>query len=127
MPTYVFICLDCGKKFEQFFSYAEYGVKKAVCSYCGSENNRRKMTKVRVKRGPSEKIADLSDPSLLDRVDEDPKLLGKMMREMGNDMESDLPAEYGEVIDRLEAGQSPDEITSAMEGGTESASDDAVG
>lgn len=127
MPTYGFICLDCGNKFEQFFSYAEYGVKKAECSKCGSENNRRKLTKVRVKRGTGDNIAHLADPSLLDRVDQDPKLLGKMMRELGSDMESDLPAEYGEVIDRLESGQSPDEITSAMEGGSEDSADNAVG
>lgn len=127
MPTYVFVCLDCGKKFEQFFSYADYGVKKAVCPHCGGENNRRKMTKVRVKRVAGDNLTQLADPALLDRVDEDPKLLGKMMRELGSDMESDLPSEYGEVIDRLESGQSPDEITSAMEGGSEESADNAVG
>lgn len=127
MPTYVFICLNCEKKFEQFFSYVEYGVKKPVCAYCGSENVRRKMTKVRVKRGDAGNVANLVDPSLLDRVDEDPKLLGKMMRELGNDMQSELPSEYGEVVDRLESGQSPDQITSAMEGGSEDAGDNAVG
>ena len=33
--------------------------------------------------------------------------LSAMMRKMGAEMGEDLPAEFDEVVDRLEAGQSP--------------------
>lgn len=127
MPTYLYYCLDCGKSFERIFSYAEYGKKKAICPHCNSENNRRKQTKVRIKKDRGERLSQLADPNLLDSIDNDPKALGKMMRDLGNGLEVDMPEEYSEVVDRLEAGQSPDEISDAIEGGSDTTEDDAVG
>jgi len=126
MPTYEFICLDCGKKFEQFFSYSNYGNKPAICVFCGSQNNKRKLSKVRVKRKGGD-LSALSDPALLDQIDDNPKLLGKMMRELGSDMESELPSEFDEVVDRLESGQSPDEITNSLSDSNVNTDDGAVG
>jgi hypothetical protein len=37
-----------------------------------------------------------------------------MMRKMGSELGEDLPPEFGDVVDRLEAGQSPEEIESAI-------------
>ena len=37
-----------------------------------------------------------------------------MMRKMGNEMGEELPPEFDDVVDRLEAGQSPEEIESAL-------------
>lgn len=59
-------------------------------------------------------MEQLADPSMLANLDEDPKALGHMMRKMGSEMGEELPAEFDEVVDRLEAGQSPEEITSAI-------------
>jgi arylsulfatase len=42
------------------------------------------------------------------------KALARMMRKMGGEMGKDLPAEFNDVVDRLEAGQSPEEIESAL-------------
>jgi hypothetical protein len=50
----------------------------------------------------------------LDGIEEDPRALGKMMRKMGGQMGEDLPPEFDDVVDRLEAGQSPEEIESAL-------------
>jgi hypothetical protein len=53
----------------------------------------------------------LADPANLDGLDEDPRALGKMMKEMKTQMgENDLPGEFDEVVDRLEKGQTPDQI-----------------
>lgn len=44
-------------------------------------------------------------------LDSDPRSLGRMMRDMKNEVGAqDLPGEFDEVVDRLEKGQSPDEI-----------------
>jgi hypothetical protein len=40
--------------------------------------------------------------------------LARMMRKMGGEMGEDLPPEFDDVVDRLEAGQSPEEIESAL-------------
>ena len=54
------------------------------------------------------------DISSFEGVEEDPRALGKMMRKMGSEVGEDLPPEFDEVVDRLEAGQSPEEIESAL-------------
>ncbi len=50
----------------------------------------------------------------LEGLENDPKALGQMMKKMGREMGKDLPPEFDEVTDRLEAGQSPEEIESAL-------------
>ena len=114
MPTYDFICLDCRKRFDIFLSYKEYGVKPVTCSHCGSSNIRRRVPRVRILKSEEARLSQLADPSMLDGIDNDPKALGQMMRKMGTEMGEELPAEFDEVVDRLEAGQSPDEITNAI-------------
>ena len=114
MPTYDFICLNCRKRFDVFLSYKEYGVKPVTCSHCGSSNIRRRVPRVRILKSEEARLSQLADPSMLDGIDNDPKALGQMMRKMGNEMGEDLPAEFDDVVDRLEAGQSPEEIESAL-------------
>ena len=36
--------------------------------------------------------------------------MGRMMRKMGNEMGEEMPPEFSEVVDRLEKGQSPEDI-----------------
>jgi len=47
-------------------------------------------------------------------LENDPKAMGKMMRKMGKEMGEDVPPEFNDVVDRLESGQSPEEIESSM-------------
>ncbi|MDX1437643.1 MAG: hypothetical protein R3335_12570, partial [Anaerolineales bacterium] len=56
----------------------------------------------------------LADPANLEGLDDDPKALGRMMREMSSEMGEDMGPEFDEVIDRLESGQSPEEIEESM-------------
>jgi len=117
MPTYDFICQDCKKRFDVFMTYNEYGTKPVVCSHCGSENTRRRMTRVRIAKSEEsrlESMSDFADPSALEGLEDDPQALGRMMRKMGNEMGEELPPEFDEVVDRLEKGQSPEEIESAL-------------
>lgn len=58
---------------------------------------------------------DLTDPSMLADLDEDdPKSIARWMRKMGSEAGEDMPEEFDEVIDRLERGQSPEDIEEAM-------------
>ena len=54
------------------------------------------------------------DMGNLDGLEDDPKALGRMMRKMGKEMGEEMPPEFDDVVDRLEAGQSPEEIESAL-------------
>ena len=57
---------------------------------------------------------DFSDPSALAGLENDPQAMGRMMRKMGNEMGEQLPPEFNDVVDRLEKGQSPEEIEKEM-------------
>jgi len=85
------------------------------CSHCGSDKVRRRITKVRIAKTDESRLESAAnDFSGFEDLEDDPKALGKMMRKMGGEMGEDLPAGFDEVVDRLEAGQSPEEIESVL-------------
>ena len=114
MPTYQYRCLDCKRRFEIFLTYAEYGTKAVSCPLCASVKVQRRIGRIRVARSEESRLDDYSDPSSMEGLEDDPKALGRMMRKMSNEMGEDLGPEFGEVIGRLESGQSPEEIEKSM-------------
>jgi putative FmdB family regulatory protein len=115
MPTYDFVCNNCNQRFEIFLSYSEYGKKKVTCTHCGSKNVRRRMTKVRIAKSEESRMDAMADEfSDFEGLEEDPRAMGRMMRKMGKEMGEELPPEFDEVVDRLESGQSPEEIEKAL-------------
>jgi len=115
MPTYDFICNSCNQRFDVFMTFSDYGKKAVLCTHCNSENVRRRMTKVRIAKSEESRMESMAENfSGFENLEEDPKALGEMMRKMGNTMGEDLPPEFDEVVDRLESGQSADEIESAL-------------
>ncbi len=115
MPIYEYRCLDCGRRFSIFWrtiSAAEEGTPR--CPRCGSERVQRLISRVRVLRSEEAALEELADPAAWGDFDEnDPKSMGRMMRKMMNELGSEMdevPPELEEVVDRLEAGQSPEEI-----------------
>ncbi|WKZ37160.1 MAG: zinc ribbon domain-containing protein [Anaerolineales bacterium] len=115
MPTYDFLCNACEKRFDVFMTFSEYGNKPIHCASCGSSQVRRRMTKVRIAKSEESRLESVAgDFSGFEGIKDDPKALGQMMRKMSGEMGEDLPAEFDEVVDRLEAGQSPEEIESVL-------------
>lgn len=110
MPLYEYRCLDCKKRFDVFMTYTEYGSKPVTCKHCGNENVTRRIGRIRIAKSEDSRLDDLSDPSSLEGLENDPKALGKMMRKMSGELGEEMPPEFNEVVDRLEKGQSPDEI-----------------
>jgi putative FmdB family regulatory protein len=114
MPTYDFVCRNCDQRFDVFMSFSEYGKHKVKCTNCGSTNVRRRMTRVRVARSEESRMENLADDSALEGLENDPRALGQMMKKMGREVGEDLPPEFDDMAERLEAGQSPEEIESAL-------------
>ena len=114
MPNYEYYCLECKKRFESFFTFAEYKTKTARCTHCSSSNVQRKIGRIRVARSDENYMESLADPGSPDRIDEDPRALGKMMRQMSSQLGEDMGTEFNEVVSRLEAGQSADSIEADM-------------
>jgi putative FmdB family regulatory protein len=114
MPTYDYRCLACRRKFDKFLTYQDYETAQVACPFCKSAKVTRAIGRVRVTRGSFGHLADMADPAVLDQIDDDPKKLGQMMREMKSEVGAELGGEFDEVVDRLEKGQSPDEIDQAF-------------
>jgi hypothetical protein len=95
-------------------SFSEYGTRTVTCPKCSSKNVRRGIPRVRMTKSEDSRMESLasefSDPSALAGLENDPQAMGRMMRKMGKEMGEDIPPEFNEVVDRLEKGQSPEEI-----------------
>lgn len=115
MPTYDYACGKCGKRFDVHLSYSEYGTKPVLCVHCGSDQVKRRLNRVRVAKSEDSRMDSMGDefPDL-EGLENDPQAMGRMMRKMGREMGEDLPPEFDDVVDRLEAGQSPEDIEQAL-------------
>ncbi len=114
MPDYEFRCLNCHRRFDIFFAYNDYGKLPVQCPHCKSTNVQRKIGRVRFARSDESRLENLADPSNLAGLEDDPKSLGRMMRQMSAETGEDIGPEFDEVVNRLESGQSPDEIEKQM-------------
>lgn len=117
MPIYEYACLDCRKRVNVFFrTFAEASDEAARCPLCGGSNLRRLVSRVAVKRSEDSRLDDLADDtSLMSGLEsEDPRALAHFMRKMSDETGEPLDSEMTEVIDRLESGESPEEIEKSM-------------
>lgn len=114
MPSYDYRCDDCSKRSIIYQTYEEYGESPVECPHCGSKNLQRIIGRIRIAKSEDARLDDLSDPSGWDLDENDPKSMAKMMRKMGNELGEDMPAEFDEVVDRLEAGEDPENIEKDM-------------
>lgn len=107
MPVYSFVCEKCGVRFARHLSYQDYGATRLNCPKCGSAQVRRRIGRVRMLRGEGSDIANLDDPG---ELAEDPRALARTMRRMSSEMGEELGPEFDEVADRLDKGQTPEDI-----------------
>ncbi|HHE71907.1 MAG TPA: zinc ribbon domain-containing protein [Chloroflexi bacterium] len=119
MPIYEYRCGQCGRRFSVFWrTFSKIDEGKLSCKRCGSREVKRLVSRVRVARSEDSRLEDLTDPTNWGDFDEnDPKSMGRFMRKMMNELgdeAGDLGPEFEEVIERLEAGQDPEEIEKEM-------------
>jgi len=115
VPTYDYLCGDCKRQISTYQSYEEYGRVSVQCPQCGGTNLHRVINRVRFARAEDSRLDDLTDPGQWGNFDEnDPRSMARMMRKMGDELGEELPGEFDEVVDRLEAGESPEEIEKNM-------------
>lgn len=117
MPIYEYFCYDCTKRVNVFFrTMSEASDEAAVCPTCSGRQLRRLVSRVRMLRSEDSRMESLADDaSLMSGLEsEDPRALASFMRRMSDEMGEPLDSEMSEVMDRLEAGESPDAIEESM-------------
>jgi putative FmdB family regulatory protein len=110
MPTYEYHCINCNHKFEVYLTYQDYESGSVSCPSCNKPEPQRIIKPIRVARSSEDRFDEMADPSKLASLDDDPQALGKMMRQMSQEIGEDMGPEFDEVVDRLEKGQSPEDI-----------------
>jgi len=111
MPYYEFLCNSCNRFVRLFYTYREYDEAIPECAHCGSEDLRRLISRISLSKSEDSRLDALGDESMLAELEnEDPRALGRLMKKMGREMGEDLGDEFGEVVDRLEKGESPESI-----------------
>jgi len=116
MPIYEYRCNSCRRRVSIYWrSFAEAETATPQCPRCRGNDLQRVLSRVAFLRSEESRLDDLADPSSLAGVDEnDPKSIARWMRKMGKETGEDLGPEFDEVVNRLEAGQSPEDIEEAM-------------
>jgi len=115
MPSYEYRCLECRKRVSIYQMYEEYGNVSVQCPHCGSPDLKRIIGRVRFARSEESRLESLADPSSWADFDEqDPRSMARMLRKMGQEMGEEMPTEFDEVIGRLDAGESPEDIEKSM-------------
>ena len=116
MPIYEYICLNCRKRVNVFFrtfSAAEGG--NATCPICAGTNLHRLVSRVAVMKSEERRMEDLADPTLMAGLEgEDPRALANFMRRMSDETGEPMDGEMSEVLNRLEAGESPEAVEQSM-------------
>lgn len=108
MPIYEFKCSACGKRTAVFVRSANSGVVPA-CEHCGSTEMTRLFSRVAVLRG-EEAFGDGIDESSLADIDEnDPRSVARWVRNMSRQMGEPLDAEMEADLERMEAGEMPED------------------
>jgi putative FmdB family regulatory protein len=115
MPNYAYACRECGENFKVTLSYAEYDRAQVRCPRCESQDVVRRLGRVRFTHSADFGMESLSDPEAMAELEENPRAMGRMMRQMGKEFGDELGqgaerAEFNEVVERLEAGQTPEQI-----------------
>lgn len=114
MPIYEYICRDCRRRSRIHLSYDEYDRTTPSCPHCGSAALKRHVGRVAVARSEGSRLDGLMTGDSLDGLEDDPRAMGRFMREMSREMGEDMGDELTEVADRLESGESPESIERSM-------------
>jgi len=121
VPIYEYRCNGCQRRVSIFQRSIQVAVA-AACSHCGSTDLTRLISRVAVMRSEESHFEDLaSDASLADLDESDPRSVARWARRMGREMGEELGPEFDEMVERMEAGEMPEDLG---EGGGEEPLDD---
>ncbi len=113
MPIYEFRCNACRRRTSVFVRSLSQDIA-AACEHCGSASLSRLFSRVAVLRG--EDNIDFDERSLADVDENDPRSMAKWVRKMSRQMGEPLDAEMESELERMEAGQIPDDLGDGADG-----------
>lgn len=108
MPIYEFRCGACRKRTSVFVRTIGAGVSPS-CEHCGSAEMSRLFSRVAVLRSEGDAGSGIDESSLGDIDENDPRSVARWVRKMSRQMGEPLDAAMEADLDRMEAGEMPDD------------------
>ena len=115
MPIYEFRCQRCRRR-SSVFTRSIGGEVEAVCSHCGSREMSRLISRVAVVRSEDDALGGLDESSLGDVDENDPRSMARWVRRMSRQMGEPLEAGMEADLERMEAGEMPDDFGDGDDG-----------
>jgi putative FmdB family regulatory protein len=112
VPIYEFRCNACRRR-TSVFTRSIGAPDRATCEHCGSVDTARLISRVAVLR--SGDGGDFDESSLADVDENDPRSMARWVRQMSRQMGEPLDAEMEAEIERMEAGEMPDDFVGGEE------------
>ena len=109
MPIYEYRCHACRKR-TSVFTRTIGAPAQATCEHCGSSETSRLMSRVAVLRPDSDGFDSLDESSMADVDENDPRSMAKWVRKMSRQMGEPLDPEMEGELERMEAGEMPDDF-----------------
>ena len=111
MPIYEYRCQSCHRRLSVFRRSMQTSNDFASPA-CGNRDLERLISRVAVLRSEESRLDDLASGAGLADLDEsDPGSVARWARHMGREMGEDLGPEFDEMVERMEAGEMPDELS----------------
>ena len=109
MPIYEYKCEKCGKVASVFVRGFSVSIVPK-CPICGSDDLRKLVSRFSVVKSEESRLDDLADSGAFGDIDEnDPRSVARWAKRMSREMGEDLGDDFHEMVDRMEAGEMPDE------------------
>jgi putative FmdB family regulatory protein len=109
VPIYEFRCNACRRRISMF-TRSIGAPESAECEHCGSADTSRLMSRVAVMRSGSGDSGGFDESSLADVDENDPRSMARWVRKMSREMGEPLDAHMEAEIERMEAGEMPDDF-----------------
>ena len=109
MPIYEFRCNACRRR-TSVFTRSIGASAGAACEHCGSGDLSRLMSRVAVLHSESDSFDGFDESSLGDVDENDPRSMARWVRKMSRQMGEPLDADMEADLERMEAGEMPDDF-----------------
>jgi len=109
MPIYEFRCNACRRR-TSVFTRSIGAPDHATCEHCDSTETSRVMSRVAVLRSGDGDSGGFDESSLADVDENDPRSMARWVRKMSRQMGEPLDADMEAEIERMEAGEMPDDF-----------------
>ena len=108
MPIYEYRCHGCRKRTSVFVRSIAVAANPR-CEHCGSPKLSRLISRVALLRPDGGSVDGFDESALADVDENDPRSVARWARRMRNEMGDELGPDFDEAIDRMEAGEFPEE------------------